>query len=512
MADQEKTLEKAPEIQSGTAAYSDHSGDDAVHHPNLDMTSWKYKKRRLGPISIPYYASPEMQLFLVSIVCFLCPGMFNALSGLGGAGTTNTKTADDANTALYATFAVVGFFAGTIANKLGLRISLSFGGLGYCIYCVSFLVDQFSDSYGFNIFAGFFLGCCAGILWCAQGTIMMSYPMEHQKGRFISVFWIIFNLGGVLGSLIPLGANHNAKTNATVSVGTYVGFVVLTGLGAAMAFTLTDAKNVVRKDGSRIIVMKNPTWKSEILGLGQTFGTDPYIILMFPMFLVSNWFTAYQFNDINAAFFDTRTRSLNGLLYWFFQMVGALVFGFALDYPGIKRTTKAKINWIVLMVMTMAVWGGGYAFQKRYTRATQNEKLNPGAVFMDWTDHGYIGPMFLYLIYGFYDAAWQTSVYWYMGSLTNNSRKLANFAGFYKGIQSAGAAITWVIDRTETPYMTTLAICWALLAGSLVIAAPVIGFKIKDTVSLEEDVKFSDETVEEVRGNSVTDLEHGQKF
>lgn len=30
-----------------------------------------------------------------------------------------------------------------------------------------------------------------------------------------------------------------------------------------------------------------------------------------------------------------------------------------------------------------------------------------------------------------------------MGALTNNSRKLANFAGFYKGIQSAGAAIAW---------------------------------------------------------------------
>ena len=30
-----------------------------------------------------------------------------------------------------------------------------------------------------------------------------------------------------------------------------------------------------------------------------------------------------------------------------------------------------------------------------------------------------------------------------MGSLSNNSRKLANFAGFYKGIQSAGAAGMW---------------------------------------------------------------------
>jgi len=32
--------------------------------------------------------------------------------------------------ALYSTFAVVGFFAGTITNKLGIRTALSFGGLG----------------------------------------------------------------------------------------------------------------------------------------------------------------------------------------------------------------------------------------------------------------------------------------------------------------------------------------------------------------------------------------------
>jgi hypothetical protein len=87
-----------------------------------------------------------------------------------------------------------------------------------------------------------------------------------------------------------------------------------------------------------------------------------------------------------------------------------------------------------------------------------------------------------------------------MGSLTNNSRKLANFAGFYQGIQSAGAAITWALDRVKTPYMTSLAVTWGLLAGSIVIAAPAILTKVKDTVTLEEDLKFSDETFEDVQG------------
>ena len=92
-----------------------------------------------------------------------------------------------------------------------------------------------------------------------------------------------------------------------------------------------------------------------------------------------------------------------------------------------------------------------------------------------------------------------------MGAITNNSRKLANFAGFYKGIQSAGAAIIWRLDGVSKPppYMNLFASCWILLAGSLVIAVPVMILKIKDTVPVEEDLKFTDETIEDVIGHRV---------
>ena len=88
----------------------------------------------------------------------------------------------------------------------------------------------------------------------------------------------------------------------------------------------------------------------------------------------------------------------------------------------------------------------------------------------------------------------------FMGAITNNSRKLANFAGFYKGIQSAGAAIIWRMDGRKVPYMSLFISCWVLLAGSLVIALPVMLLKIKDTVPIEEDLKFTDETIEDVLG------------
>jgi MFS family permease len=420
--------------------------------------------------------------------------MFNALSGLGGGGQVNAKDSNKGAIALYTTFSVVGFFAGTITNRLGTKLTLSFGGLGYCIYASALLCYNHTQSSGFLIFAGTLLGACAGLLWCAQGAVMMSYPGEGSKGKYISWFWMIFNLGAVIGSLIPLSQNLHS-TAGKITDGTYVGFIVLMALGAVLAWFMVDSKNVERSDGSHVIVMKQPSWSSELLGLLQCLRTDYYIIAFFPMFLASNWFYTYQFNDVNLAKFDVRTRALNNTLYWTAQIVGAYIFGYALDFKGLRRTVRAKVALVVLFLVTMAIWGGGYAFQRGFTRDSQ--ALDDADKY-DFTSHGYIGPMFLYFFYGFFDAAWQTCVYWFMGSLTNNSRKLANFAGFYKGIQSAGAAIVYGLDNAGISYMSMLASNWGLLAGSLVIAAPVILFKVTDHVSVEQDLKFSDETEDEV--------------
>lgn len=98
----------------------------------------------------------------------------------------------------------------------------------------------------------------------------------------------------------------------------------------------------------------------------------------------------------------------------------------------------------------------------------------------------------------------------YMGALTNNGRKLANFAGFYKGIQSAAAAIIWRMDSKGVPFMNLFASCWALLAGGLLLALPLILTKIKDTVTLEEDLQFTDETLADVAPTDVLESHHVQ--
>ncbi|KAM3077202.1 hypothetical protein ACMFMG_003333 [Clarireedia jacksonii] len=474
-----------------------YSGDDN-HHVPLPTKGWKYKQHKLFGFTIPWYASPQVQITMVGFVCFLCPGMFNALGGLGGGGRQDPTLADNMNTALYSTFAVFGFFGGTFINKLGIKVCLAFGGLGYCIYAISLLVSLHAHVDGFNIFAGALLGVCAGILWTAQGTIMVSYPYEGDKGKFFGIFWGIFNFGAVIGALIPLGQNIHNTEAGNVNDGTYIAFIILMFIGALLAMCLCNATDIVRPDGTKVVLMKHPSWKSEFTGLWETLRYEPMIILLFPMFWSSNWFYPYQQNAVNGAVFNVRTRSLNNVLYWAAQIVGAVIFGYGLDAGNFRRSVRAKAALALLFVITMVTWGGGYAFEKLYTRYSVSKDANYVAV--DWTAGGkkFVGPMFLYIFYGFFDSAWQGCVYWFMGALSNSGRRSANYVGFYKGIQSAGAAVMWALDSRKTSYKGEFISNWVLLSASLIIAAPVIFLRIQDHVSVEDDLKGTDETIADV--------------
>ena len=85
MTDHEKTLSEG-------MADSNQSGDATAHGDLVKPEGWMYRDFRLGPLRVPWYASPPTQLTMVAFVCFLCPGMFNALSGLGGGGQVKTGT------------------------------------------------------------------------------------------------------------------------------------------------------------------------------------------------------------------------------------------------------------------------------------------------------------------------------------------------------------------------------------------------------------------------------------
>ncbi|KAF2170741.1 hypothetical protein M409DRAFT_35849 [Zasmidium cellare ATCC 36951] len=416
------------------------------------------------------YANNWTQIILISFICFCCPGMYNALTGLGGSGQVDPTVAANANVALLSVTAATALFIGApLFWKLGPKILFLMGGWTYALYSGSLLNFNHDSNGAFVIAAGAILGLGASFLWVVQGAIMTSYVPEHQKGRAIALFWIIFNLGGGIGSLASFGINFHSTSN-TVSSSTYVALMVIMLFGWLLGVFLCSPKRVRLTQLRRAEEGENHHWKNIAIVTFKTIA-NWRVLLMIPLWFSANVFYSYQQNVVNGETFNIRTRSLNSALYWMSQMFGGLIIGFLQDLPGVSRPKRAIIGWTFVLVTGMAIWGGGYAFQLWLNRRlAQGLKQD-----IDYTQGSLsAGPMMLYIFYGGYDALWQGFSYWLIGTVSNSSERTAILVGGYKTFQAVGAAMAWRISAQGKSPMTQLGMDWGLCIGSLLIVLPTV--------------------------------------
>ncbi|KAH9830102.1 MFS general substrate transporter [Rhodofomes roseus] len=413
--------------------------------------------------------------------------MFSAVSNLGAGGTQNLTLSDTANGVLYGLFAVTGLVSGGIANVLGPKITLFIGTLGYALYVGALWCYQTQGTSWFLIFAGALLGISAALLWSAQGAIMMSYPLEKDKGKAFGVFWAIFQFGSLIGALIALGINIRSGSLGAVSTSTYIAFLVIIFVGVASAFLVLPPNQVIRSDGTIVKLQAASKPHVEVIGMLHTL-KDWRLLALLPMFFASNYFYAYQ-GSINTARFDAPTRALNAVLEGAGAIVGALLIGFfVLDGKRFGRRTRGYMGLAVVVVLTIAVWACGLAWQVTYTRDSPDYVLYK----INYKDAAYRtkGPLFFFYYFG--DACYQALAYWIMSALTNDPFTLARFAGMYKAVQSAGSAGSFGMDAVSTPWLNELLASWILMLASFPLAFLVLR-TIKETNYEDEQVVYVDD-------------------
>lgn len=385
-----------------------------------------------SPPSISHfrYNSPLVQVCLIGLVCFCCPGMFNALSGMGGGGQVDHAAANNANTALYTTFAVFGILGGGIYNILGPRLTLFAGCSTYVLYAGSFLYYNHHHQQPFVIFSGALLGLGAGLIWAAQGAIMTSYPPPGRKGTYISIFWCIFNLGGVVGGLIPFFLNYHRTSAASVNDATYIAFMCFMFTGATLSLAILPPSRIVRPDGSRASTIAYSSVSTEVIEILKLF-TNWKMLLIIPPAWGSNFFYTYQFNNVNGILFSLRTKGLNNVFYWGAQMIGSVAVGYLLDFSFRSRRTRGFAGIAVVTMLGTAIWAGGLANQLRYTDGEWPDKL-------DFKNSGsnFAGPFVLYFSYGLLDAMFQSLCYWVIGALSNDSETLSRYLRSHEPMSS----------------------------------------------------------------------------
>ncbi|KAM1021077.1 hypothetical protein ACFX15_041479 [Malus domestica] len=420
------------------------------------------------------YNSPFVQVSLIGFVCFCCPGMFNALSGMGGGGQVDPTASNNASTALYTTFAVFGILGGGIYNILGPRLTLLSACSTYVLYAGSFLYYNHHKHQAFAIVAGAILGIGAGLLWVGQGAIMTSYPPPNRKGTYISLFWSIFNMGGVIGGLIPFVLNYHRSEAASVNDATYIGFMIFMSIGTLLTLAILPPSKVVRDDGTKCTDIQYSNVTTEAIEIVKLF-INWKMLLIVPAAWSSNFFYTYQFNNVNKIMFNLRTRGFNNVFYWGAQMLGSVVIGHIMDFSFKSRRMRGFAGISVVGVIGTAIWIGGLANQLNYSRGDLPEKL-------DFKDSGsaFAGPFVLYFSFGLLDAMFQSMVYWIIGALADDSEILSRYVGFYKGIQSAGAAVAWQVDTRKASFLAQLVTNFALNTVSYPLLVVLILLAVKD--------------------------------
>lgn len=86
------------------------------------------------------------------------------------------------------------------------------------------------------------------------GLYVMSYALENRKAYAIMVFWVIFNPGAVIGSIIPLVQNF-LLADFDVNAVTYVAQLVLMAAGIELVACMFPIDRVGRSYGSRASAM-----------------------------------------------------------------------------------------------------------------------------------------------------------------------------------------------------------------------------------------------------------------
>jgi len=68
----------------------------------------------------------------------------------------------------------------------------------------------------------------------------------------------------------------------------------MTLIGASLARFIVNPDKEIGTDGADVNQARNPSWKMMFFSLYVALKTDPWIILLFPMFFASNYFNTWR--------------------------------------------------------------------------------------------------------------------------------------------------------------------------------------------------------------------------
>ncbi len=288
------------------------------------------------------------------------------------------------------------------------------GTLGYAPYAAGFyVVDRYQQDW-LLLFGSVTCGLAACFLWVASGAVFLGYAEENRKGfasecplptvQFAcfssfadhdypaSLKFMFQNLGASIGGIITLALNVNRNYRGSISNSTYIVLMTIMCLGVPFALALPSAHRVQRADGRKVMLKSNLSIARELQILWKLV-KQPTILAMLPLMIYAQWFLSYQW-QFNFAYFTVRSRALNSMLFYISGFISSFFLGQFLDWRRFKRTTRARVGFLVVSILVGTSWILGQAVQVYYARTQPT---------LDWAEPEFGLGCFLFVLWGVSD-------------------------------------------------------------------------------------------------------------
>ncbi|KAJ1925302.1 hypothetical protein IWQ60_004636 [Tieghemiomyces parasiticus] len=438
--------------------------------------------------------TPFRQLFLAAVINLCQNAAWNAVLGVGGGGLMDSSISAKANVAGSIAGGVSGFVLGGVINYLGVRNTILLQSLMYASFMASFVLYAYWPVAFPVIFTGALKGLGLPFAYGVQSTMMTAYPRDHRRGHYLSTFYLISSINGILGGGVTLALNIGSTSRA-LGLTTYYVATVVAVIPLFLALFLVQPHKLCKADGASIVVPKFRGWVTETRLFLTVLGCLPLILLV-PYSLVTQCYYAYQFNAFNFYLFTIRTRAINCMIYYASSLVASYAFGWFLDHT-FKHAprTRGLVALGTMLTMALGAYIGAYFIQMQprlalNLPAQSSPTLASPAVdqsLIDITNYAaYIAPLVVFILWGALDAMFNAFLIWMLSLLFPATDTFTHQLGYLVVFRSVGLTVGWELDAVRMSLHTqNLVMIGTTVVGCLVAAGVLIYYvrPTKDDVS-----------------------------
>ncbi|KAF3799700.1 UNC93-like protein [Colletotrichum gloeosporioides] len=424
-----------------------------------------------------WYRTVFFQATVIGLCAFFAPGLYNAMQSTGAGGQQTPYLVMSANAVLGVMMVVTCSMGSVMANKIGLKNALIFGTTGYAIYSASLYTNNRYGTEWFVYLGSAACGITAGIFWAAEGAIMISYPEDQKRGRYLA-YWLAYRNGGsIVGGAINLAFNSTGKTTGKLDWRTYVVFVALQCLGPFVAMLLSPPEKVQRQDGRKVSKAEQIPTTAELKAVAKILIRKDFL-LVFPFFFYATFLLSYAGSYLSL-YFSVRSRALASLVSALAQITANFFFGHFLDWTRFTINQRARFAYFGMMALFGGTWIWATVIQREYGKR---------APALDWADHGFGRGWALYIVLQVNFALAYNYGYWLAGYMARGPAEVIRFTSTVRAVEAAGGAVASGISSTHAPLLAAVGVNFGLWGLALIPTYIVVrSLNIKDETSRDED-------------------------